>query len=49
MLICHPSKDFSREWKGGSDVCFAIDGQKSQVDAQIIKAQMVWPCFVIKW
>jgi hypothetical protein len=33
MLIWHPSKDFSREWKGGSDVCFPIDGQKSWVDA----------------
>jgi hypothetical protein len=33
MLICHPSKDFSKEWKCGNDICFPVDGQKSWVDA----------------
>ncbi len=33
MLICHPSKDFSRESKGGNDICFPVNGQKSWVDA----------------
>jgi hypothetical protein len=33
MIICHPSKDFSKEWNGGNDICFPVDGQKSWVDA----------------